>query len=101
MNNKSRNILAAILAVAVLVLIFVPRYMDKYMDKEIQSAPTPEMTALVAEMKTDTNQNDGSVIVHDKGASFAMAPVTSSQPPVVTEQEVRSRSVNRSAVPQR
>ncbi len=38
-------------------------------------------------------QNDWSVIVHDKGASFKMAPASNKQPPVVvTEQEVRGRS---------
>jgi len=37
-------------------------------------------------------QDDGSVIVRDKGASFKMMPASNKQPAVVAEQEVRNRA---------
>lgn len=99
MTEKSKIGLTIIMVFGILALIvLIPRNGDK----EAVVPATSEMAALVAEMQTNASssaqaeevvtQSDGSVIVRDKGASFKMAPVSSKQPVVVTEQEVRSRS---------
>ncbi|MEK7501303.1 MAG: hypothetical protein AAB629_00050 [Patescibacteria group bacterium] len=56
----------------------------------VESVQTETMAPVAREITT--NQNDGSVIVRDKGASFTMMPASSKQPAVVTEQEVRNRT---------
>lgn len=90
-SERSQRVLVVLVTAAVIFCSFWYYTRDKTPTAET-IPPVATNTVSPTETGGVVTQSDGSVIVRDKGASFTMAPITSSQPPVVTEQAVRSRS---------
>ena len=87
-------VLAALALIIVVALYCVPRQQKTTVPVgETSQAVVPEQAQPATSTKVRpvvVEQNDGSVIIHDKGASFKVAPLSNRQPAVVPEEMVRA-----------
>lgn len=94
MTESGKIVGATILGLLVVALLLLTNIVPK----ETPQAPATESevatNVTIPETKVEgvVTQDDGSVIVRDRGASFMMAPVSNKQPPVIPESAIRSRS---------
>lgn len=81
----------AIFTIAGVFIVLAPQKSESVEKTQQVVVPEQALPTVPAGIRpVVVEQNDGSVIIHDKGASFKVAPLSNRQPAVVPEEMVRA-----------